>query len=65
MSIFIALGIIAVFAYFALNSGERVKPGWMPALTVVFVCLLGYLLWPLIGPIATWFVGPILASYGK
>lgn len=63
MSIFIALGLIAVLAYFATNLGERVKPGWRPALVVVFVCILGYMLWPLIGPMATWFVGPMLGSY--
>lgn len=60
MSLFIVLGMIAVVAYAATNLGERAKPGWRTALVVVCICILGYMLWPLIGPIATWFVGPML-----
>lgn len=62
MSIFVTLGLIAIFAYAASNLGERFKPGWRPALVVVCVCIVAYMLWPLIGPIATWFVGPMLAA---
>ena len=67
MSLLIFFGIAALFAYFALNLGEKrgQAPGWRPVLTVLFVCLLGYLLWPVIGPMATFLMSPILANYHK
>lgn len=56
LNIFIVLLGIGIFAYFATNAGEKpmFRPGLKPALTVVIICLIGYILWPWIAPLVVW-----------
>jgi len=62
---FVVLLGLAAFVYVATNVGDRrgQGPGWQPVFVLIVVVVIAYVAWPLIGPIATWFVAPITASY--
>lgn len=58
MNLIIVLLGLGLFGYVACNIGSSKKPGHQPygiapALWVIIVCLIGWLLWPAIGPLVT------------
>lgn len=68
MSLLIVLPILATFAYLACNLGADRRPGHEGygckpvaiALILAGICLLA---WPLIGPLVTVALGPILHNW--
>lgn len=67
MVILVFVGI-ALFAYIATNIGEKrsrdgASLGLQPVFTVLVVCIVAWLLWPVIGNVANWLVGPIMSMY--
>jgi Na+-driven multidrug efflux pump len=70
MLFIILIACIAILAYVGNNVGEDrrrdgASQGWKPVITVLIVALVCWLIWPVIGPFADWFVAPITAAYHK
>jgi len=59
MNLIIVLLGLGLFGYVACNIGSNESKrgfesyGWKPALYVVLACVIGWLLWPVIGPLVT------------
>lgn len=66
MNLIIVLAGLGLFGFVACNIGSNDSKrgyesyGWKPALYVVLACVIGWLLWPIVGP----FVSALLFHLG-